>query len=54
MRILSKIKKNYGDISSILKNDYFHSINNIISITFDGSNLYILGDIIYVYNYDTD
>jgi len=54
MRILSKIKKNYGDISSILKNDYFHSINNIISITFDGSNLYILGDFVYVYNYDNN
>jgi len=51
MRILSKIKKNYGYITNLLKNTINYSFNNIISITYDGSNLYILGDNTYVYNY---
>jgi len=51
MRILSKIKKNYGYITNLLKNTINYSFNNIRSITYDGSNLYILGDELYVYNY---
>jgi hypothetical protein len=47
MRILSKIKKNYGDIKDILK------IDNIKSITFNGSNLYILANELLIYNFET-
>ena len=54
MRILSKIKKNYGYITNLLKNTINYSFNNIISITYNGSNLYILGDNVYVYNYTAD
>ena len=48
MRILSKIKKNYGDIKDILK------IDNIKSITFNGSNLYILANQLLIYNFETN
>jgi hypothetical protein len=54
MRILSKIKKNYGDIKDILKNDLSNILDNIKSITFNGSNLYILSNDLLFYNFETN
>jgi hypothetical protein len=54
MRIVSKIKKDYGNIKDILKNDYFHIFGDIISITYNGSNIYILSNDVYVYNYESN
>ena len=43
MRILNKILKNYGTYKNILQNNLTDTpLNNINSITYDGSNLYIL------------
>jgi hypothetical protein len=44
MRIISKIKKNYPDIKDLLKNNDSNNLDNIISTTFNGSNLYILSN----------
>jgi hypothetical protein len=54
MRILSKIKKNYGDIIDIIKNSNSHLIDNIKSMTFDGANLYILANDLLVYSIDSE
>ena len=54
MRILSKIKKNYGDIIDIIKNSNSHLIDNIKSMTFDGANLYILANDLLVYSINNE
>ena len=55
MRILNKILKNYGTYKNILQNNLIDApLNNINSITYDGSNLYILDDVVYSYNFDSN
>ena len=55
MRILNKILKNYGTYKNILQNNITDApLNNINSITYDGSNLYILDDVVYSYNFDSN
>jgi len=54
MRILSKIKKNYDDIKNILKNNSTNVLDNIQSVTFNGSNLYILTNNLFYYNFKND
>ena len=53
MRIISKIKKNYPDIKDLLKNNDSNNLDNIISTTFNGSNLYILSNDLLYYNFET-
>lgn len=54
MRILSKIKKDYGDIKEILKNENMHVIDNIKSVAFNGPIFYILADKLYEFNINTN
>jgi hypothetical protein len=54
MRILSKIKKDYGDIKEILKNENMHVLDNIKSVAFNGPIFYILADKLYEFNIDTN
>ena len=55
MRILNKILKNYGTYKNILQNNLIDApLNNINSITYNGSNIYILDDVVYSYNFDAN
>lgn len=55
MRILNKVLKNYGTYKNIIQNNLNDApLNNINSISYDGSNLYILDDVVYSYNYDSN